>query len=106
KKLRDYPEKEKQLWKKFQELPFESLSAYLVKNYDEIFELLDYESYYKLLKQPLPIQKDLIIDHFKHEEIIKENEGNVYITNLGAILLAKNLDNFKPLKRKAPRVIK
>lgn len=85
---------------------FESLSAYLVKNYDEIFELLDYESYYKLLKQPLPIQKDLIIDHFKHEEIIKENEGNVYITNLGAILLAKNLDNFKPLKRKAPRVIK
>ncbi|MEK1722661.1 RNA-binding domain-containing protein [Staphylococcus aureus] len=100
KKLRDYPEKEKQLWKKFQELPFESLSAYLVKNYDEIFELLDYESYYKLLKQPLPIQKDLIIDHFKHEEIIKENEGNVYITNLGAILLAKNLDNFKPLKRK------
>lgn len=76
KKLRDYPEKEKQLWKKFQELPFESLSAYLVKNYDEIFELLDYESYYKLLKQPLPIQKDLIIDHFKHEEIIKENEGN------------------------------
>lgn len=106
KKLKDYPEKEKQLWEKFQYSSFETNTAYIANDYIEVLNLLDYQSYYNLLKQPIPTEIDLIIDHFKYDEIIKEKEGNICITNLGAILLARKLDVFKNLKRKAPRVIR
>lgn len=106
KKLKDYPDKENQLWKKFQSSPFETQTAYIANNYEEVLKLLDYQSYYKLLNQPIPTEINLIIDHFKGEDIIKEKDGSIFITNLGAILLARKLDVFKHLKRKAPRVIK
>lgn len=40
------------------------------------------------------------------EEFIRKNDiGNYIITNLGALLFAKNLNNFRHLKRKAIRVV-
>lgn len=106
KKLKDHPEKEKQLWKKFQNLPFEFETAYHSDNTQDIFDLLDYEAYYKLLNQPIPSNQNLIMEHFSKDNLITQKDGAIFITNLGAILFAKNLDHFPHLTRKAPRVIK
>jgi len=106
KKLKDFPDKEKQLWKKFQYLPFELQTAVYVENYNDIFELLNYSSYFNLLNQPVPDNEHLIIENFIKDDLIKEEDGKISITNLGALLFAKNLNDFKHLRRKAPRVIK
>ena len=46
-----------------------------------------------------------VIDKFLSEKFIKSSGEKYHITNLGAILFAKNLEDFDSLSRKAPRVI-
>lgn len=47
-----------------------------------------------------------ILNYLQEEEFIKKNENGKWdITNLGAILFAKNLNDFKNIKRKSIRVI-
>ncbi|MBC1289268.1 transcriptional regulator [Listeria welshimeri] len=104
KKLKDYPEKEKRLWSMFSNNPFEYQVAKVINNKEEIFSLLDYESYYRLLGQTVPENKNLIIENFISDKLVK-NEGNWEITNLGAILFANQLVDFEKLSRKATRVI-
>ena len=60
----------------------------------------------ELLKLPLPENKNAILEALMSENIVnKLDNSNYAITNLGAILFAKNLSNFQNLKRKAIRVI-
>lgn len=77
-----------------------------MENYNDIFELLNYSSYFNLLNKPVPDNEHLIIENFIKDDLIKEEDGKISITNLGALLFAKNLNDFKHLRRKAPRVIK
>ena len=47
-----------------------------------------------------------ILNYLQEEDFIKKNENRKWdITNLGAILFAKNLNDFKNIKRKSIRVI-
>jgi len=106
KPLKEFPEKERQLWRIFDTTPFEDLCAVDNVDADTVLRLLDYPAYFDLLKQPLPDNKQGIIDRFIEDNMIKKNDAGSYsITNLGAILIAKKLDDFKDLKRKAVRVI-
>lgn len=73
---------------------------------DEIISLLDVQSYFDLMKLPLPATRDAMIQKLVSEKLVKENKGDFFITNLGAILLAKDLRQFDLLHRKATRVIK
>ncbi|MBC2022125.1 transcriptional regulator [Listeria booriae] len=104
KKLKDFPEKEKNLWSTFANNPFEYQIAKIVGNKEEVLSALDYESYYRLLHLAIPENKDLIIENFISDKLIK-NEGNWEITNLGAILFANKLADFETLYRKATRII-
>ena len=55
---------------------------------------------------PLPDGRDAILHALQSDRIIAPNEvGGFNITNLGAILFAKNLGAFPSLRRKAVRVI-
>lgn len=73
----------------------------------KVTELLDCAAYYTLMKLPLPSNRDAIIHNMLDEEFIREmDNGNYAITNMGALLLAKDLTAFAHLKRKAVRVIK
>lgn len=104
KKLKEFPEKEKKLWSCFSNDPFEYQVAKLLSNKEEVFSLLDYESYYRLLGQAVPENKKLIIENFLSDKLLK-NDGNWEITNLGAMLFANQLIDFDKLSRKATRVI-
>jgi predicted HTH transcriptional regulator len=54
----------------------------------------------------LPAGRDKIVARLTEDRLITPNQAGKWdITNLGAILFAKNLDSFKNLSRKAVRVI-
>lgn len=72
---------------------------------DDVVRLLDSQSYFDLLKLPYPANREGVLDRFERERLIIRQGEQWDITNLGAILLAKRLDEFPDLARKAPRVI-
>jgi len=102
KKLKEYPEKERALWKLFNDYKFETEVAKPELTGSEALKLLDYPKYFELIELPLSEHKKGILERLEKENIIKsERENNYSITNLGAILFSKNLDDFPRLKRKA-----
>ena len=72
---------------------------------EQVVTHLDVQSYFDLMKFPLPETRKAILDRFKREKFIREHNGVYEITNLGAILFAKDLTEFEDLSRKAVRVI-
>ena len=106
KRINDFPEKERELWRVFDQSPFETLFAVENVTSDEVLSLLDYPAYFDLLDLPLPENRNAILEALSEDRLIaKSDTGNWNISNLGAILLAKRLDEFRSLKRKAIRVI-
>ena len=72
---------------------------------DEIVRLLDTQGYFDLLKLTYPTTRDAVLERFDQEKLIQKKNNSWVITNLGAILFAKKIDEFDLLARKAPRVI-
>ncbi len=106
KRLKDFPEKERALWRIFDKAPFESGIAAERMRDEEVLRLLDYPAYFDLLERPLPENREGIPAALEDDKLIAPCEaGGWNITNLGAILFAKRLDDFATLKRKAMRVI-
>jgi len=106
KKLKDFKEKEAQLWRIFDAVPFEREIATERVSASDVLRLLDYPVYFELLGLPLPESRDSILSALDADDMIVQNAGgNWDITNLGAVLLAKNLHDFRGLRRKAVRVI-
>lgn len=105
KKLHDYPEKERALWKVFEQNPFEKRIALSAVSPDAVLSLLDYDAYFRLTGQPLPDTKRGILDRLCQDKLARV-AGDLYdITNFGAILFARDLSRFEALGRKAVRVI-
>lgn len=106
KPLKEAPDRERELWRIFDQTPFEDLIAVERASADEVLRLLDYPAYFDLLEQSLPSNRDGILEALADDGLIGRCEaGGWNITNLGAVLFAKRLDDFATLKRKAARVI-
>jgi predicted HTH transcriptional regulator len=106
KKLKDFPEKERELWRVFDHTPFEKEIAAEQVTSDEVLKWLDYPSYFDLLTLPLPVGREGVLAALAADQIIEQGKGGRWnITNLGAILFARRLADFRTLQRKAVRVI-
>jgi ATP-dependent DNA helicase RecG len=106
KRLRDYPEKERSLWRIFDRVNFEDGIAKKDATSDDVLVLIDYPNYFGMLKEPLPDNRAAILKRLISEKIIVPAVGDRYdITNVGATLFAKNLKDFDRLSRKALRII-
>ncbi|MFH1985853.1 MAG: ATP-binding protein [Pseudomonadota bacterium] len=106
KKLQDHPEKERELWRVFERRPFEKGLAMDDATSDEVLALIDYPNYFRLMKQPLPENRKAILERLTSEKVIvPKGRGRHAITNVGAVLFARNLNEFERLARKALRVI-
>lgn len=106
KKLKDHPEKERALWRVFDQIPFERGIAAERIPVDEVLSLLDYPAFFDLLKLPLPDGRVAILDALREDNLIQTcDAGGWNITNLGALLFAKKLDDFPGIGRKAMRVV-
>jgi predicted HTH transcriptional regulator len=106
KKLKDFPEKERALWRIFDRTPFEDGVAAERQTSDDVLRLLDYPAYFDLLEQPLPANREGILDALAADRLIRRSDaGGWDVTNLGAVLFAKRLEAFHALQRQAVRVI-
>lgn len=72
---------------------------------EDVVRLLDTQSYFDLMKLPYPADRDGVLDRFERENLIALEGAGWAVTNLGAVLFAKRLDEFEQLRRKAPRVV-
>lgn len=103
--LRDFPEKEEKIRKNYNNRHFEQEISKINVLSDDVIKLLDYPSFFELTNQDLPSNKSWILEKLEQENFIKKNISRYDITNLWAILFAKNLYDFENLKRKSIRVI-
>lgn len=84
---------------------FEEQTAMSNVSNDDVLKLLDYESYFTLQEKRLPDTQLGILQTLAGDDLIKKSQQSWNILNLGAILLTKDIANFKELKRKAVRIV-
>ena len=106
KKLKDHADKERELWALFARTTFEGGIARGHLTAEEVLALLDYPAYFDVTKQTLPENRIGIFERLASEKLIVVHSGDTYdITNLGAILFARDLRAFDRLSRKVLRVV-
>ncbi len=106
KKLKDFPEKERTLWRAFDVTPFEKEIAADKQTEQDVLTHLDCSKYSSLLSQPVAENEDTSLHALQTENMIVRNvDGSWSITNLGAILLGVNIAAFRVLAHKATRII-
>jgi ATP-dependent DNA helicase RecG len=71
----------------------------------QVVELLDTQTFFELLKLPYPTDRTGVIDRLVRERLVDEVGGTYAVRRLGALLLAKRLDDFPELARKVPRLV-
>lgn len=103
--LRDFPEIERQLWLKADRNSFEAGVCKDGLTPEEVVQFLDCQKYFDLLGMPFPSTRDVILERLIAEKFVGKEVSGYSITNLGAILIAKDLRLFDLLGRKAVRVI-
>lgn len=71
----------------------------------QVVELLDAQTFFELLKMPYPTERAGVLDRLLRERLVDEGDGTYAIRRLGALLLARRLEDFPDIARKAPRVV-
>lgn len=106
KKLSSYPSLQAQLWDKLRSIRFEENPAIENLTLSDAFQMLQVSAYFDLSGQKMPSDSDSIAHYLIEEGILKHEDNSLYtITNLGAVLFAKDLTAFSSLSRKALRII-
>lgn len=74
---------------------------------DEVLNFLDYDALFRMSLRNLPENKKTVLDILLNEGLIKAHPSvdNWDITNMGAILFAKDISQFQSLKGKSVRII-
>lgn len=106
KKLRDHPATKAKLWDKLRNENFEARFALTDLPLAAVLQKLDISTYFDLLNITPP-------DHIENTAhplledgiLVKQDNGLYAVSNLAAILFAKNLTDFPKLARKAIRIV-
>lgn len=94
------------MWRALETYSFESGTAASDLSVEQAVGLLDYPAYFGLRRLPLPENRSAIIESLEADGLLRHSvEAQWQITNGGALLLARDLDDFGGLARKAPRVV-
>lgn len=105
--LAEYPEKEAELWRKFDKTPYEKRMAYTEASAEDVVTLLDYPGYYRKIGAPIPENRDKVLKDLKDEKFIHQNDGGSWdISNYGALMIATDLKAFDNLAKRGVRVIR
>lgn len=84
-------------------LSFESQIAQRDLNDDGILKILDHDSYFRLQDKRLPETKQGILQILESDELIVKSNSLWNITNLGALLFARDITVFKDIRRSNTR---
>lgn len=105
-KLKSGSTRETELWKKIQKEVFENQIAAEDVTVEEFFEILNCDAYFDLLDMPRPDSPATVLHYFEEEGMaLKQDNGLFSITNLGALLFARDLSKLPSVRRKKLRVI-
>lgn len=106
-RLADFPEHERALWLGVGRRRFESAVAEANVAPDQVFGKLDPDPLFDLTGEPKPRSEAEILRKMTERGLLIDNfEGRYDITNLGAILLARDVTAFPSISGKATRIIK
>lgn len=106
KKLSEYPSLQAQLWDKLHDAKFEERAAKQDLDVQIALGYLNYSAYFDLKKIPQPMDLQGIVHYMLEESILLKQDNGLYsISNLGAILFAKQLTDFPRISRKAIRIV-
>lgn len=101
-----YPELEKQLWDAINRELWETGFALDSLMSEEVISLLSVDTYFNKSGNTRPESHLETLKYLETQRVVgRRDDGRWRITNLGALLLAKDLNNFPSLARKAVRVI-
>jgi predicted HTH transcriptional regulator len=99
------PQGVKQMIAESQGLLFHEQIALAKATADDVLKLLDYDSYFQLTKRSFPESKTAILEVLADADFIVKQDDYWKITNLGALLFARDLTKFKGLEFKTLRII-
>ncbi len=105
KRLCEYPEKARKIWRNDLHRCFEKEISKTNLSSNDVLALLDYPKYFELTKQPLPSTKEGILERLVQEGFVVKRHISYDITNLGAVLFAKDIRQFETVSRKTLRII-
>ncbi|MGH6952233.1 MAG: ATP-binding protein [Vitreimonas sp.] len=105
--LMEFPERERSLWITTGSRRFEDAVAKSNATQSEVHALLDIDGYFGLANAPRPRAKAAALASLVAARYLRDRMDGFYdITNLGALLLARDLRSFSALGSKIPRVVK
>ena len=106
KKLSEYPSVQARLWDRLRSVRYEEQLAKQDLPLTDALKPLDYPAYFDMKQEPQPTSSDGIAHYLLEEGIIAAQEnGRFGITIMGALLLARRMDDFPRIARKAVRII-
>jgi len=71
-----------------------------------IVDLLDTQTFFEMRRLPYPVEREGVLDRLKQDRLIDLSlDGTFMVRRIGALLLAKRLEDFPDVARKAPRVV-
>ena len=93
KKLKDYPDKEKNLWRAFDIRPFETMIAKENVDAQQVTELIDCAAFYTMMNLPLPSNRDSMMHDMLDYEFIKiMDNGNLCNYQYGSATFCKRFE--------------
>lgn len=94
------------MWDRLRSLKFEERCAKTDLGLGDALQLLNCMSYFDLKGLGCPADLYGLAYYMEQEEVIRKQDNGLYaVTNLGAILFAKDLLVFPKISRKAIRVV-
>lgn len=106
KKLAEFPNHERSLWTATNRRRFEHSIALPNQTFENVTTLLDIETFYRLSKLPPTQEEAEVTRKLCSEGLLHDDmEGGFHISNLGAILIARDLKQFPTIKNKSVRIV-
>ena len=106
KRLDKVPALHERLWSELKRTDFETLLADVDLASDDVLSQIDYTKCFDLLSVRLPSNyKDIIQRLIDNNIIVTQEDGLYALTNLGAILFAKDVSKYPSISRKTLRII-
>lgn len=106
-RLAEYQDREAALLDKLRPFVWERGHALQFVTGDDVFDLLDVDAYFQFGHQAKPESRQDILQRLEAERVVERDVGSKWtITNLGAVLFAREIENFERISRKRIRLIK
>jgi ATP-dependent DNA helicase RecG len=106
-RLDEFVDRQRALWFKTGSRTFEDAIALPGLDEEAVHALLDVDAYFALRRMAKPTSRRVQLGALMGSGLLRDTRQNTYdITNLGALLLARNLFKFPALAGKIPRVIR